>query len=53
MSSIEKDSIVTTRDSVKYYILACKTRNQMHVKFKEIKVPQAAGGSFARKMPIL
>lgn len=50
LSSIEKDYIVTTQDSFKYFILlACKIENQMYANFKERKVPQIASGSFARK----
>ena len=50
LSSIEKDSVVTTtRDSLKYYILVSKIRNQMHTNFKKRKVPQVVIGNFAQK----
>ena len=49
ISSTEKDSIATTRDSFKDCILACKISNQMHTNFKKRKVPQAASGSFFQK----
>ena len=41
LSSIEKDTIATTRDSFKDCILECKIRNQMHTNFEKRKVPQA------------
>ena len=49
ISSIEKDSIVTTRNSFKNYILACKVNSQMHTNFEKIKVPQGASGNFVQK----
>ena len=50
LSSIEKDSVVTTtRDSLKYYILVSKIRNQMHANFKKRKVPQVVIGNFAQE----
>ena len=45
LSSIEKDSIATTRDSFKDYILACKIRNQMYTNFEKRKVPQTVSGN--------
>ena len=48
LSSFEKDSIVTTRDSFKDCILACKIRNQMHTNFEKRKVPQAVNGNYAQ-----
>ena len=48
-SSIQKDSIVTIRDSLKDCTFACKIRNQMRTNFKKKKVPQASSGSFAQK----
>ena len=49
ISLIEKDSIVTTRDSFKNCILACKVSSQMHTNFEKIKVPQGASGNFVQK----
>ena len=49
LSSIEKDTIVTTRDSFKDCMLACKIRNQMHTNFEKRKVPQAISNNFAQK----
>lgn len=48
VSSVQKDLIVTTRDSFKDCIIACKDGNQMGAKFKERKVLQAASSSFAQ-----
>ena len=48
LSSFEKNSIVTTRDSFKDCILACKIRNQMHTNFEKRKVPQAVNGNYAQ-----
>ena len=48
LSSIDKDSITTTRNSFKSCILACKIRNQMHRNFEKRKVPQAVSGNFAQ-----
>ena len=42
ISSIEKDSIATTRDSFKDCILACKISSQMYIDLEKRKVPQAA-----------
>lgn len=53
MSLIERDSIVTTRDSFKDCILACGIGNQMHTNFKKRNVPQAASGTFAQIMTVL
>ena len=39
LSSIEKDSITTNRDSFKDNIHSCKVRNQMHTNFVKTKVP--------------
>ena len=49
ISSIEKDSIGTTRDSFKDCILSCKISNQVHVNFEKRKVPQAASDNFVKK----
>ena len=49
ISSTEKDSVETTRDSFKNCILACKISNQMHTNFKKRKVPQTASGNFVQK----
>ena len=49
LSSIKKDSVVTTRDSSKDCILACKISNQMHTNFEKRKVPPAVSGDFAQK----
>ena len=49
ISSFEKDSIVTTRDSFKNCILACKISNQTHTYFEKRKVPQTASGNFGQK----
>ena len=38
ITSIEKDSIATTRDSFKDCILACKISNQVHTDFEKRKV---------------
>ena len=46
-SSIEKDSLATTRDSFENWILACKIRNQIHTNFEKRKVPQAVSGNLA------
>ena len=53
MSLIERDSIVTTRDSFKDCILACGIGNQMHTNFKKRNVPQGASGTFAQIMTVL
>ena len=44
--SVEKDSIGTTRDSLKDCIFEYKISNQMHTNFEERKIPQAAAGNF-------
>ena len=49
LSSIEKDSITTNRDSFKDCILACKIRNQMHTNFEKRKVPQTVSDNLAQK----
>ena len=49
ISSTEKDSIATTRDSFKNFIFACKISNEMHTNFEKRKVPQAANGNFVQK----
>ena len=49
LSSIEKDSIATTRDSFEDCILSCKIRNQMHKNFEKRKVPEAVSGNFTQK----
>ena len=50
ISSIEKDSIATARDSFKVCILlACKIGNQMEAKSQERKIPQATTSCFAQK----
>ena len=49
ISSIEKDSIATTRDSFKDCILACKINNKMHTNFKKRKIPKAAKDTFVQK----
>ena len=49
ISSIEKDSLGTTRDSFKDCILSCKISNQVHVNFEKRKVPQAASDNFVKK----
>ena len=49
ISSIEKDSIVTTRGSFKDYVIACKIGNQIHTKFKKRNILQATSESFAQK----
>ena len=49
ISSIEKDSIATTRDYFKDCILACKISKQMDVNVKKRKVSQAASSNFAQK----
>ena len=49
ISSIEKDSIATTRDSFKYFILSYKISNQVHTNFEKRKVAQSASGSFVQK----
>ena len=49
ISSIEKDSIATTRDSFKNCILACKIRNEMHTNFERRKVLQAASSNLVQK----
>ena len=48
ISSIENDSVVTTRDSFKNCILVCKISDQMHTNFEKRKVPQAASGNFVQ-----
>ena len=53
MSLIERDSIVTTRDSFKDCILACGIGNLMHTNLKKRNVPQAASGTFAQIMTVL
>ena len=45
ISSVEKDSLATTRDLFKDCILASKIRNQMH-NFEKRKVSQAASANF-------
>ena len=49
LSSIEKDSIATTRDSFKDCMLSCKIRNQRDKNFEKRKVPEAVSGNFAQK----
>ena len=49
ISSVEKDSIATTRESFKNCILACKINNQMHSNLEKRKVPQAASGNYVQK----
>ena len=49
MSSIEKDSIATTRDPFKDCIRACKISNKMHVNFEKRKVSETVSGNFAQK----
>ena len=46
LSSVEKDSIATTRDSFKDCILACK----MYTNFEERQIGQAVSGKFAQNM---
>ena len=49
ISSIEKDSIVTTPRSFKNFILTCKISNQMHTNFEKRKVPQAERDNIDQK----
>ena len=49
VSSIEKDSIVTSQDSFKNFTLSFKILNQIHTIFKKKKVPEAASAGFAEK----
>ena len=49
ISSIEKDSIGTTRDSFKDCTLSCKISNQVYINFEKRKVPQAASDNFVKK----
>ena len=49
ISSIEKDSIITTQDSFKNCILACKISNKMHTNFVKRNVAQAASGNLVQK----
>ena len=49
ISSIEKDSTVTTRHTFKNCILACKISNQMHTNFEKRKVPQAERDNIDQK----
>ena len=49
ISSTKKDSLVTTRDSFKNCILACKIDNQMHTNLEKRKVPQAVSSNFFQK----
>ena len=49
ISSIEKDSIVITRDFFKDYMLVCNIGNQMHAKFQEKYFHQAVSARFAQK----
>ena len=48
ISSIEKDSIVTTPDCFKDCIIACKTSNHVHTNLEKTKVQQAASGNFGQ-----
>ena len=48
ISSIEKDSIVTTPDSFKDCIIACKTSNHVHTNLEKTKVQQVASGNFGQ-----
>ena len=49
LSSNEKDSIATTRDSFKDCILTCKIRYQIHTNYEKRIVPQTVSGNFAQK----
>ena len=49
ISLIENNSIVTTWDSLKNCLLACKISNQMHTNFEKRKVPHAASGNIVQK----
>ena len=48
LSSIEIDSLATTRESFKDCILPLKIRNQMHINFEEREIPQAVSCNFAQ-----
>ena len=49
ISSVDKDSVATTPDLLKDYILACKISNRVHENFEKSKVPQATSGNFLQK----
>ena len=53
ISRIYRDSIVTTRDSFKYCILACKIENPMHKTFKKRKSSTSSQWEVYSKMVVV
>ena len=49
ISSVEKDSLITTPDSFKDCIMACKISNQVYTNFEKRKVQQDAS-DFVKKL---